>query len=124
MVCLWMGVVGVAHKQGGRTLESLRWRWGLRGVAPRTPCVPHPTLHASRLARPRYNAAVHWAKLEVPESEAAREALRASLRARFPVDRFNDARARLDPQGVLSNDWLDALFGKPSPRGQQEQPAK
>lgn len=33
------------------------------------------------------------------------------LRQRYPVDRFNDLRKRWDPKGILSNDWVDAVFG-------------
>jgi L-galactono-1,4-lactone dehydrogenase len=40
----------------------------------------------------RYGAADHWAKIEVPPTEAQLIALRARLRQRYPVDAFNAAR--------------------------------
>jgi L-galactono-1,4-lactone dehydrogenase len=40
----------------------------------------------------RYSAADHWAKIEVPPTEAQLVALRAKLRQRYPVDAFNAAR--------------------------------
>ncbi|EDQ86918.1 uncharacterized protein MONBRDRAFT_38173 [Monosiga brevicollis MX1] len=57
-----------------------------------------------------FDAFVHWAKLEIPSEAAALARLRARLRARFDVDAFNRARHKLDPHGVLSNDFIRALF--------------
>lgn len=34
---------------------------------------------------PRFNATWHWAKLEVPDSEAGRKKLQARLAKRFPI---------------------------------------
>jgi hypothetical protein len=61
---------------------------------------------------PKYGAATHWAKQEVPDSYADKVALRERLRQRFPVDRFNETRKANDPRGVLENDWVVALFGR------------
>jgi L-galactono-1,4-lactone dehydrogenase len=64
----------------------------------------------SRLV-PQYNAAVHWAKVEPLQHDApALCALQARLAARFPVDRFNAARVRLDPHNVLGNEIVEAMF--------------
>jgi len=65
-------------------------------------------LHAAVLA-PR-GAAEHWAKVELPGSEAELVALRRALNARFPLERFNAARQELDPNNVLGNDLVDALL--------------
>lgn len=58
----------------------------------------------------KYGASQHWAKIEAPRSEAELMALRATLRARFPVADFNAARAELDPHNVLGNEAVDALL--------------
>lgn len=60
---------------------------------------------------PKYGATCHWAKLEVPESEAGLKAVRQRLAARYPVQEFNKRRAELDPRAILANDWLVQLFG-------------
>ena len=56
------------------------------------------------------DATEHWAKIELPDDPAARAAMRARLRARFPVEAFNAARRELDPKNVLANDVIDGLF--------------
>ncbi|GBG88807.1 hypothetical protein CBR_g48422 [Chara braunii] len=58
----------------------------------------------------KYQAFEHWAKIEVPETDAERRELADRLRKRFPVDAFNQARRDLDPHNILSNDVIDALF--------------
>lgn len=58
----------------------------------------------------KYGAVEHWAKIEVPGSEAALMALRQRLRARYPVEAFNRARAELDPHNVLGNELVDAVL--------------
>lgn len=68
----------------------------------------------------KYNAVWHWAKLELPDSKERLEKVRQQLRARYPVDDFNAARAQLDPNNLLSNEWLDALFGPPAHKQQQQ----
>lgn len=77
---------------------------------------------------PKYHAAEHWAKIELPTDERARVAMVARVRvrgcvdvagvqphtgvtqARYPSERFVQARAQLDPHNVLGNDLVDALF--------------
>jgi len=58
----------------------------------------------------RAGAAEHWAKIELPRSEAELVELRRALQARFPLDRFNAARQELDPNNVLGNELIDALI--------------
>ena len=61
---------------------------------------------------PRYGATWHWAKIEPPHGNAERlAAMRAALAERYPLERFNAARAALDPDGLLGNELVDALFG-------------
>ena len=67
-------------------------------------CVLEPILD-------EYGAVAHWAKQEVPKDPERLAKLQQRLRRRFPVERFNAARRRLDPHGVLSNVWLDTLLG-------------
>lgn len=57
-----------------------------------------------------YKACDHWAKIELPATEAELVALRQRLRQRFPVDAFNRARQELDPHNLLGNELVDALF--------------
>lgn len=54
---------------------------------------------------PRYGGVPHWAKLEVERLGADRA--RQMLAQRFPLEKFNAARARLDPKNILSNHMLD-----------------
>ena len=62
-------------------------------------------------------ATEHWAKLEVPEDEAGRAAVRGRLAQRFPAEAYGRARAELDPKNVLGNAWLDAVFPHPARGG-------
>lgn len=60
----------------------------------------------------RYGLQQHWAKIEVPTDPAAISMLRKRLATRFPVELFNDFRRILDPKGIMSNRFIDALFGQ------------
>jgi hypothetical protein len=62
---------------------------------------------------PKYNAAWHWAKLEVPDSEAELQDIRARLAARYPVARLNELRAVYDPKNILANSAVDAVLPRP-----------
>ena len=57
---------------------------------------------------PRYGATEHWAKIEAHRLQPG--AVAARLAARFPANRFNAARAALDPKNIMANDVVDALF--------------
>lgn len=63
---------------------------------------------------PAYKATWHWAKIEPPEEQQRLAAMRAALSARFPLQRFNAFRARLDPDNILGNRLLDQLLGGPN----------
>mmetsp|Transcript_27300 Transcript_27300/g.73788 ORF Transcript_27300/g.73788 Transcript_27300/m.73788 type:complete len:638 (+) Transcript_27300:122-2035(+) len=63
---------------------------------------------------PRFNATWHWAKLEVPQSEAERKKLQARISKRYPVDKIGAYREVLDPQNVLANDWVNAVLPQSS----------
>ena len=60
---------------------------------------------------PKYNATWHWAKIEPPEDAQRLAAMRAALAARFPLERFNAYRSKLDPDNILGNRLLDELLG-------------
>lgn len=60
-----------------------------------------------------FGAHQHWAKIELPDDAADRAVVARRLRERFPIDEFNAARRKLDPNNILSNELLDGLFGKP-----------
>lgn len=59
----------------------------------------------------KFNAATHWAKLEIPADYGDKIDLRETLKKRFPVDRFNALRKKYDPNGILANDWIVGAFG-------------
>ncbi|KAF5832906.1 hypothetical protein DUNSADRAFT_11056 [Dunaliella salina] len=63
---------------------------------------------------PCFNATWHWAKLEVPQSEAERKKLQARISKRYPVDKVGAYREVLDPQNVLANDWVNAVLPQKS----------
>ncbi|GMH20189.1 hypothetical protein Nepgr_022030 [Nepenthes gracilis] len=58
----------------------------------------------------RYSAYEHWAKIEFPKDKEELADLQARLRKRFPVDAYNEARRKLDPNRILSNNMLEKLF--------------
>jgi L-galactono-1,4-lactone dehydrogenase len=58
----------------------------------------------------KVGAAEHWAKIEVPATEAHLMSMRQRLRARYPVERFNAARLELDPHNIMGNELVDALL--------------
>eukprot|EP00611_Tribonema_gayanum_P025442 TRINITY_DN5785_c0_g1_i1.p1 TRINITY_DN5785_c0_g1~~TRINITY_DN5785_c0_g1_i1.p1 ORF type:complete len:585 (+),score=155.44 TRINITY_DN5785_c0_g1_i1:226-1755(+) len=59
----------------------------------------------------RYECTEHWAKIEKPDTPEEAAALQARLRRHYPVNEFNAARRKLDPQNIMANDHIDALFG-------------
>jgi L-galactono-1,4-lactone dehydrogenase len=58
-----------------------------------------------------YQAASHWAKLEIPDDVWKLLDLQLSVANRFPVHAFNKHRAQLDPKNLLANEKLSLLFG-------------
>jgi len=58
----------------------------------------------------KHNAHAHWSKLEIPKDKTRLAHVRSRVRSRFPVKEFNEARKELDPHGILSNDWVCAVF--------------
>jgi len=62
---------------------------------------------------PKFGAHQHWAKIELPDSEARAAWVRRRLHERFPMDEFNAARAEFDPHGILVNDLLEKVLTTP-----------
>jgi L-galactono-1,4-lactone dehydrogenase len=58
----------------------------------------------------KYDAAEHWAKIEVPEDPKDLQATRARLHKRYPVEAFQKARGELDPDNILGGTVIDAFF--------------
>ena len=57
----------------------------------------------------------HQQNLRQLEQQKRRERLEMVRRvvwARYDVEKFNALRAKWDPKGILSNDWVEAIFGK------------
>lgn len=61
---------------------------------------------------PKYGAHQHWAKIEPPEDEEELMLVKQRLRERFPLGEFNEARAKLDPKGILVNPLVEALLSQ------------
>ncbi|KAF9596863.1 hypothetical protein IFM89_013911 [Coptis chinensis] len=61
----------------------------------------------------KYSSYEHWAKIEVPKDKDELAALQARLKKRFPVDAYNEARMKLDPNRILSNRVIEKLFPLP-----------
>jgi len=59
-----------------------------------------------------FKIASHWAKLELPYQFWTLVDLQHDLQQRYPLDKFNAARAMLDPKRILGNSLLNlALMG-------------
>lgn len=59
------------------------------------------------------NATSHWAKLERPSSFWKVIDLQLFLQSRFPIHKFNNARAYYDPKNILSSPLIDMVLGRP-----------
>jgi L-galactono-1,4-lactone dehydrogenase len=66
-----------------------------------------------RVVGQEVNATSHWAKLEEPDSIWKLVDLQLFLGTRFPVQRFNAWRSKLDPRNILASPRIDMWFGKP-----------
>jgi L-galactono-1,4-lactone dehydrogenase len=62
------------------------------------------------------NATSHWAKLEPPQSLWKLIDLHLFLSTRFPLHKFNEWRAQLDPNNILASPLLNMLLGTPRSR--------
>jgi L-galactono-1,4-lactone dehydrogenase len=61
----------------------------------------------------RYNATSHWAKLEMPASIWKLVDLKLHYENRFPLAKFNAARAHFDPKNLMANDLINLVLGVP-----------
>ena len=59
------------------------------------------------------SATSHWAKLERPSNMWKLIDTQLFLQDRFPLQKFNEARALLDPKNILANPLLNLLLGDP-----------
>lgn len=64
---------------------------------------------------PRYDAAEHWAKIEVGHLDTQAAADR--IARRYPVDKFNAARRELDPKNILANDIINSIMPREDTAG-------
>jgi len=55
----------------------------------------------------------HWAKLEQPRSIWHAVDLLLLMQNRYPLEDFNKARGKLDPNNILSNKLIDTALGTP-----------
>ena len=58
----------------------------------------------------KYNAYAHWAKVELPKDQQQIANLRRRIADKFPVGEFNYLRRVCDPNNILSNELINALF--------------
>lgn len=60
---------------------------------------------------PKYEAVEHWAKIEPAELNSKEiKLLQKRLRNHYPMEDFDAARKRLDPKGILSNEFVDLVL--------------
>jgi len=59
---------------------------------------------------PKYDCHQHWAKIELPSSQAELEAMRSRLADRYPLQNLWVAKQKVDPKGVLGNTLIDTLL--------------
>jgi L-galactono-1,4-lactone dehydrogenase len=58
----------------------------------------------------KYNAVEHWAKIELPRTDAELEVMKKRLHTRYPIEDFQKARLYLDQNNILGNALVDTLF--------------
>ena len=58
----------------------------------------------------KYRAKQHWAKIEVPLDKDEALAQKTQLHRLYPAEEFNRLRQLFDPNNVLSNKLVNALF--------------
>jgi len=59
----------------------------------------------------KYAAVEHWAKIEPAELNSKElKLLQKRLHNRYPMADFNAARKRLDPNSILSNEFVDLVL--------------
>jgi len=60
----------------------------------------------------KYGGVFHWGKVDLAFHQGRQRLaeMQASMRRRFDVQAFLDVRKSLDPQNVLGNDLIDAVF--------------
>jgi len=63
-----------------------------------------------------YDATSHWAKISAPVSVWKLVDLQLFLSKRFPLQQFNDLRAKFDPKNILASPMIDSILGKPPSR--------
>eukprot|EP00927_Polykrikos_kofoidii_P025570 TRINITY_DN22945_c0_g1_i1.p1 TRINITY_DN22945_c0_g1~~TRINITY_DN22945_c0_g1_i1.p1 ORF type:complete len:565 (+),score=85.51 TRINITY_DN22945_c0_g1_i1:63-1757(+) len=63
----------------------------------------------------KYGGVFHWGKIDLAfhDSIERLQDLRRRMREHFDVEGFCDARAQLDPKGILGNALINTLFGSP-----------
>ena len=58
----------------------------------------------------KYNAVEHWAKIELPGSDAELKEMKKRLHKRYPIEDFQNARQVTDQNNILGNNLVDTLF--------------
>jgi len=59
---------------------------------------------------PKFSCKEHWAKIEVPADRDDKQAVRQRLQESYPVPDFMRERSTLDPNNILANKLVNALF--------------
>jgi L-galactono-1,4-lactone dehydrogenase len=65
----------------------------------------------------KYNAQIHWAKIELPplsptgdEQSPRLKELKELIGRKYPVEEFKAVRKALDPEAILSNQLIERLL--------------
>lgn len=67
--------------------------------------------HALSPLMRKYDAQVHWAKIEIPHGDDERlKEMKERIHRKYPVKEFQELRKALDPQGVLANSMIEKLL--------------
>jgi len=56
----------------------------------------------------------HWGKVEIPTKVSDVDRLKTMMSRRYPVEKFNGARFRFDPNNICSNKLINSLLGTPN----------
>jgi hypothetical protein len=55
----------------------------------------------------------HWAKLEKPQTVKHAVELRILMEDRYPLEKFNKARGKMDPKNILASPLINMALGNP-----------
>jgi L-galactono-1,4-lactone dehydrogenase len=103
----WIGII--MYLPVGSDLHTLNARWNIKEVFHKV--YTKVLLEAGPVDPLQLRA--HWAKLDLPAPEGNElSELRAKLRKQYPLKLYNTYRRLLDPNSILTNQWMDLLIAQ------------